>query len=127
MTVYGVRKPRPGYLIHSSSDDKHESYRFHLSENLKYTLFTLDLIKLNAFKKIIKNFFDNGVASTISTKHGVSGGHRHNPRCTSFSFSFSFSFHCLFLLLSFVSLSSLCSSSIYVRVKDVSNSDSTFE
>jgi len=55
-------------LIHSSANE-HESCPLHLAENLKHISLELDLINLNTFEKIIKNFFGNLEVLTISKKY----------------------------------------------------------
>jgi hypothetical protein len=63
-----LRRLSVNYLIHSSANE-HESCPLHLAENLKHISLKLDLINLNTFEKIIKNFFGNLEVLTISTKY----------------------------------------------------------
>ncbi|CAF3044375.1 unnamed protein product, partial [Rotaria sp. Silwood2] len=57
------------YIIRSSPNNYNESYPVQLSKNFKKVSFSLDLIQLDQFEKIIKNFFGNVEVLTISTNY----------------------------------------------------------
>jgi len=57
------------YIIRSSADNYNESCPVQLSKDFKKVSLSLDLIQLNEFENIIKNFFRNVEVLTISTNY----------------------------------------------------------